>query len=186
MQQPFQPKTIIFSDHPEFTPNLTPRQIFEQGAFGGSYWRKIKSGITGLVYENQWMEFPDLQLMVMNNPTTRQLLDSPYQIKQLNKYDAKAGSSLEDWESKKWIVSQDPYGWVQWYCRFYYGRRSADDARQIGRWLNYTGPNGRFKRNLINQIIRAGKTYDDASVSPVIRQGLHQWAYCLVPEDLNS
>ena len=27
----------------------------------------------------------------------------------------------------------DPYGWFQWYCRFYQGRRSSDDERQVGR-----------------------------------------------------
>jgi hypothetical protein len=23
------------------------------------------------------------------------------------------------WEQSGWIVAQDPYGWFQWYCRFY-------------------------------------------------------------------
>ena len=34
---------IFFSDHPEFRPNLSPRQIFKLGSFGGTYWRPIKS-----------------------------------------------------------------------------------------------------------------------------------------------
>lgn len=180
-----EPRTIVFADRPEFTPNLTPRQIFEQGAFGGSYWRKLHSAVTKLVYENMWVEIPDLQLMVMNDPTKRQLLDSPVQNSMVNKYGVKAGSDLEEWESKGWIVAQDPYGWVQWYCRFYYGRRSPDDARQIDRWLKFAGPRGRFRRNLINQVVNRHTTYDDRSVSPVIRQGLHQWAYCLVAEHLD-
>ena len=33
-----------------------------------------------------------------------------------------------------WIHSDDPRGWFQWYCRYWRGRRMADDARQIGRW----------------------------------------------------
>ena len=47
---------------------------------------------------------------------------------------------------------QDPYGWVQWYCRFYKGRRIPDDERQIKRWLAFAGPKGRFKKRLINMI----------------------------------
>ena len=34
---------IHFEDHPEFRPNLSPRQIFKLGSFGGTYWRPIKS-----------------------------------------------------------------------------------------------------------------------------------------------
>ena len=34
---------IHFEDHPEFRPNLSPRQVFKLGSFGGTYWRPIKS-----------------------------------------------------------------------------------------------------------------------------------------------
>ena len=36
-------KSLIFNDHPEFQPNLTPKQIFESGSFGGTYFRQIYS-----------------------------------------------------------------------------------------------------------------------------------------------
>ena len=39
------------------------------------------------------------------------------------------------WESSGWINPCDPYGWFQWYCWFYLGRRTSDDERQIGRRL---------------------------------------------------
>ena len=42
-----------FKDHPEFTPNLTPQQMFKKGSFGGTYWRPIKSSITGKKYKNK-------------------------------------------------------------------------------------------------------------------------------------
>mgnify|MGYP003342327730 CR=1 FL=1 len=34
---------IVFEDYPEFRPNLTPREVMLAGAFGGSYFRPIKS-----------------------------------------------------------------------------------------------------------------------------------------------
>ena len=30
-------RKISFADYPEFTPNLTPRQMFQMGSFGGTY-----------------------------------------------------------------------------------------------------------------------------------------------------
>ena len=40
----------------------------------------------------------------------------------------------------------------QWYCRFYQGRRTADDERQIGRWKGVCGEKGRWKRSLVNKV----------------------------------
>lgn len=166
-----------FQDYPQFRPNLTPRQIFKMGSFGGTYWRPIHSHVTGKDYEDQHLEFDFLK----NIPThylTQQKCD-----KTINKYRANSGSSLEDWEDKGWIKEQDPYGWVQWYCRFYRGRRTEDDQRQIKRWLSFAGPSGRFRKRLINMCKQKGKDYDDYSVSPVIRQGLQHWGYKLTKED---
>jgi hypothetical protein len=38
----------------------------------------------------------------------------------------------------------DPYGWFQWYCRFYLGRRSTDDDRQVGRGKRCHSKTGEF------------------------------------------
>lgn len=65
------------------------------------------------------------------------------------------------------------------YCRFYLGRRSEDDARQISRFNQVMGPTGRFRTNLMNQIIRKNTRWDDVNVSPVIRQTLQHWGYRL-------
>jgi len=56
----------------------------------------------------------------------------------MNYFKIKAGQDLEDWEEKGWIRDQDPRGWFEWYTRFYFGRRSPDDERQIQRWKNIT------------------------------------------------
>ena len=48
-----------FKDYPEFTPNLTPKQIFALGSFidWGGYWRDINSSILGKRLSNQHKEF---------------------------------------------------------------------------------------------------------------------------------
>lgn len=61
------------------------------------------------------------------------------------------------------------------YCRFYRGRRSTDDPRQISRWLKSAGPKGRFRSQLCNKIIAANTHAGNAKISPVIRQTLLHW-----------
>jgi hypothetical protein len=170
---------LFFKDHPEFTPNLTPRQIFQLGSFGGTYWRPIRSGVTKKNYKNKHREFKWLRGIPDHKLTSEKC-----NLK-INKYGVHSGTSLKYWESKHWIKSQDPYGWVQWYCRFYNGRRTADDKRQIARWLAFAGPNGRFRLRLIHMIKRRRGKYNDAT-SPVIRQGLQHWAYKLTKADFAS
>ena len=57
----------------------------------------------------------------------------------LNKYCVECGTSLRFWESKGWINKIDPHGWFQWYFRYWKGRRSSDDIRQIDRWKKIVG-----------------------------------------------
>ena len=170
---------LHFKDHPEFQPNRSPKQIFQAGAFGGTYWRPIKSGVTKKNYKDQHFEFPKSWW----KGVPEKHLTSSECDKSVNKYKVTSGTSLDYWEDKGWIKAQDPYGWMQWYCRFYEGRRSDDDERQIKRWLAFTGPKGRFRRRLINMVKENKTRHDDVSVSPVIRQGLLQWGYELTKSD---
>ena len=163
--------TYIFKDHPEFTPNLSPNDVIEQGAFGGTYYRPIFSGVTKQNYKDQWMEFK------WSKKVTPEKLYQTTCEQSLNKFKVKSGTSLVFWEEKGWIKPQDPYGWFQWYCRFFNGRRSPDDERQIKRWLGICGPKGRFRNRLVNMIKNKKTTVHDYTVSPVIRQLLHQWGY---------
>lgn len=170
--------------HDQFKPNRTPKRVFQMGAFGGTYFRPIYSSVTGKNYKagnvirefKGWFKGMDIE---------KKIISEKYD-KKVNKYGVKCGSSLEAWEDSGWIVEQDPYGWFQWYCRYYKGRRTSDDERQIKRWLALAGPNGRFRRRLMNEIIKKKKTYDDISVSPVIRQVLLHWGYELTKKDLDN
>ena len=182
--------TLIFEDWPDFRPNLTPEDILRAGSFGGGYFRDIYSGVTGVHYKNAHEELPESWIEGLDS---EKYLRSTTYDKTINRYGvgcgAKQSPSRTDpfgqfyWESKDWIRPQDPYGWFQWYCRFYRGRRSDDDGRQIRRWLKCAGPRGRWKRNLIAKVLKAGTTYNDRTVSPVVRQTLQHWAYRLTEED---
>ena len=90
------------------------------------------------------------------------------------------GTSLRFWESKGWISKVDPCGWFQWYCRYWLGRRSSDDERQIRRWRAIFN---RFKSVLVKMIKNKGAKFDDYSVSPKIRQILLHWGHELVESD---
>ena len=176
---------VTFKDYPDFKPNLTPKQVLRMGSFGGTYFRDIKSKITGKKHsgKNAIKEYPKDWFKGIN--IDKKITSEEYD-KNVNTYKVKCGSSLEAWEKSGWIVKKDPYGWFQWYCRFYMGRRTKDDERQIDRWLKLTGPKGRFKRSLMNKIIKEGKDYNDKSVSPVIRQVLQHWGYKLSKRDLEQ
>eukprot|EP00746_Dinoflagellata_sp_MGD_P002441 gnl/MRDRNA2_/MRDRNA2_104741_c0_seq1.p1 gnl/MRDRNA2_/MRDRNA2_104741_c0~~gnl/MRDRNA2_/MRDRNA2_104741_c0_seq1.p1 ORF type:complete len:400 (-),score=88.06 gnl/MRDRNA2_/MRDRNA2_104741_c0_seq1:30-1229(-) len=177
--------TLFFVDHPEFRPNLTPEQVLRAGAFGGTYFRSIDSAVTGISYKgcDVIKEFPSSWFAGLN---LEEQVTSKYYRKTVNKYGVACGGSLGQWETSGWISTVDPYGWFQWYCRFYLGRRSSDDARQIDRWLKGEGPKGRWRLQLMNKIIKDRRKYDDVRTSPVMRQVLLHWAYELTSEDLEA
>jgi hypothetical protein len=100
---------------PDFKPELTPRQMLELGVFGGKYMTDCRD------------EFPESWFR-------RAKLCSERHDPRLNYFGVNASQSLTTWRYNGWIRPQDPRGWFQWYCRYYLGRRSADDARQVRRW----------------------------------------------------
>jgi hypothetical protein len=174
---------IVFKDWPEFKPNLSPKQIFQMGSFGGTYFRTINSKVVNKKLTNQhkefikrgWFKKLDIYKYVISNTCDPSI----------NKYKVRSGLSLEEWENNGWIKTVDPFGWFQWYCRFYCGRRCGDDKRQVDRWVKYTGEkSGRWRIRLINMCKKKGKKYDDYSVSPVIRQGLQHWGYQITAVDI--
>src|SRR5512144_1713978 len=101
--------------HPIFRPELTPKQMLRLGVFGGKYMTDCRA------------EFPASWFAGAKLSPER--YDS-----RLNYFGVKASQTLAQWRRQGWIHPQDPRGWFQWYCRYYSGRRSEDDERQIGRW----------------------------------------------------
>ena len=95
----------------DFSPNKTPVEIIKEGAFGGTCFRDIYSGINGKWYKNSWKEFDQLKDINKN------YYCSNYYDVRVNKYGVKCGTSLRFWENKGWITEIDPYGWFQWYFR---------------------------------------------------------------------
>ena len=100
---------------PVFKPELTPKQMLALGVFGGKYMTDCLA------------EFPASWF-------TRAKLARGRRDPRLNCFGVHASQSLQTWRLSGWIHPQDPRGWFQWYCRYYMGRRTADDARQIRRW----------------------------------------------------
>lgn len=155
-----------------FKPILTPREVIERGAFGGSYFGiSIHSSMLEDDYEDMFEDLfkgVDRELYLKKKYTPR-----------VNKYRIRSGMSYEYWLEMGWMRKQDPRGWFQWYCNYYRGRRSIDDERQIKRWNDFCGREGRWRNNIYSKIYRTG----DWDISPRIQQSLLHWGYEVNQED---
>ncbi|KAK9915511.1 hypothetical protein WJX75_000077 [Coccomyxa subellipsoidea] len=177
---------LVFSDVPDFRPTLRPKDVIQAGSFGGIYFhpRGGRAGIIspkGVAIDHK--EFPADWFEGLEPDMYR---GRKYRT-ELNKYKVNAGQNQAAWEEKGWIKPElDPRGWFQWYCRFYMGRRTDDDERQIKRWRGVAGEKGRWKRALVNRVLAANKHFNDATVSPVLRQTLLHWAYELTERDFDE
>ena len=159
----------------DFGANKMSVEVIREGAFGGTYFRDIYPGINGKWYKKSWKKFDQLK------DTDQNFYCSDYYDVSVNKYGVKCGTSLRFWENKGWINEIDPYGWFQWYFRYWLGRRSKDDKRQINGWKKIAS---RFRGKLVKMVKDAGSKFDNYSISPKIRQILLHWSYELTGKDL--
>lgn len=178
--------------------NVSPREILQLGAFGGTYFRPIQSAVLGGArIDRAWEDSPGglgIPKSWLKGLDVRKRVCSSVYDASVNLYKVRCGSSLEAWEKAGWIRKQDPYGWFQWYCRYHQGRRSPDDARQLARAAGIVGPRGRFRVRLCNLIREAAvkrgvplsEVIDDPSISPVIRQTLLHWGYRVTLHTFNQ
>ena len=137
----------------DFGTNKTPVEVIKEGAFGGTDFRDIYSGINGKWYKTSWKEFDELK-----NIDQKYYCSNYYDVS-VNKYCVKCGASLRFWENNGRI---NPYGWFQWYFRYWLGRRSLDVKRKIARWK---GIISRFKGKLVRMIKNANGRFDDYYIS---------------------
>jgi len=135
--------------HPEFKPELTPKQMLAMGVFGGKYMTDCKK------------EFPASWF-------ARAKLCHEKHDPELNFFGVNASQPLSVWREKGWIHPDDPRGWFQWYCRYYLGRRSEDDLRQIKRWKAITRHIAQLKKNCMKGDLLCRRRQ---------RQALLNWAY---------
>ena len=135
--------------HPEFQPELTPKEMLQLGVFGGKYMTDCKS------------EFPKSWF------SETKLCHERHDPK-LNYFGVNASQPLEVWLQKGWIYAEDPRGWFQWYCRYFMGRRCLDDERQIKRWKAVKRHVSQLRKNC-----RRG----DLTCRRKQRQALLHWAY---------
>lgn len=134
----------------DFKPQLTPKEMLELGSFGGLY---MTDGAKE--FPKSWFAKAKL------SPDKKRHED-------LNFFGINASQPLSVWREKGWIHEDDPRGWFQWYCRYYYGRRHEDDERQIKRWKAYRRHAAQVVKNC-----RKG----DLSCRGKQRQSLIHWAY---------
>ena len=135
---------------PEFTPDLTPREMLRLGVFAGKYMTDCRRE-----FPKSW--FAGAKLAARGRDRA------------LNFFGVDASQSLAEWRRKGWIHRDDPRGWFQWYCRYYMGRRLPDeDAHQIRRW--------KAIRRHVRQLQKACEP-GDLLCRRRQRQALLHWAY---------
>lgn len=137
---------------PRFKPELTPKEMLELGVFGGRYMRDCQKE-----FPKDWFKKAKLY------PEGK-----PGHDKNLNYFKVDASQPLNIWNKNGWINKQDPRGWFQWYCRYYMGRRSKDDDRQIKRWVAYRRHATQVQKNCMKKDLTCRKKQ---------RQSLLHWAY---------
>lgn len=136
--------------HPDFKPELTPKQMLELGVFGGKYMTDCKKE-----FPKDWFK--------------NAKLNSKFHDPNLNYFKVNASQPLSYWRKKGWIYHEDPRGWFQWYCRYYMGRRiPKEDERQIKRWKAMKRHIAQLKKHCLK---------GDLTCRPKQRQALLHWAY---------
>lgn len=135
-----------------FAPDLTPLQMLRAGVFRGEYF-----GGDMAEYPPEWAEAARAR---------------PWLGVRHNAFGVASGQSRAAWAAAGWLREQDPLGWFQWYCRWWLGRRSPDDPRQIARQRA-------FHRHSAQVRLHGG---GDLTRRRAQRQSLLQWAYDPYPD----
>jgi hypothetical protein len=151
-------------DRSKFNPFFTPIQMLQHGVFEGRYLNECVEE-----FGPEWFHKARIAHDKVPNPAKYNLLG------------VKSRRPLHEWNAAGWCHPQDPRGWFQWYNRFYRGRRSDDDKRQISRHNGFW----RHGNGCKNAAIRKDSC-GDPKFRPVQRQACLQWGISPFPELSNS
>lgn len=133
-----------------FNPAFTPHEMLRLGVFEGKYLNSTLDE-----YPAKWRN--GAKLSSTPDPS-------------VNLLGVKSRLPLSIWLDKGWVHPQDPWGWFQWYCRYYNGRRTDDDDRQIKRHRAFIRHSAQVELCL------------DITKRLVQRQALLQWSYDPFPD----
>jgi hypothetical protein len=159
----------------QFTPTLTPTQMVELGIFGGAYFSEQAGPDVESTVDFSMFEHVDINLYKRTKYSPK-----------VNRFKTRAGLTYKQWSDFGWFYSDDPYGWFEWYCKYHQGRRCWDDERQIKRWNEICGPNGRWRNRLYGMIYKCGGDINNEQISPRIRQTLLHWGYLTNQKDYQT
>lgn len=143
----------------EFGPSYTPEQCFKMGVFEGRYIESVKrSGKTPIGNMESWKKFDNVVSFT----------DEKRDAEKFNRFGIMSRQPLSVWRKNGWLTKESPYGHMQWYIHFFFGRRGikhngkSEDVWQIGRWRSYVSRH-------MGQIKSRGGATDKQ------KQGMLQW-----------
>lgn len=142
----------------EFPAYYNPKEMLIMGVFEGKYCNDCI-----LEFPREWFE-----AAIKAGSLSPEGADS-----NLNYWGIKSRMSLQEWIDKGWILDDDPdpRGWFQWYMRYWLGRRSVEDERQIKRWNQIKRHQAQVKKHSKGRL----------DERPKQRQTLLQWSYdCMI------
>ena len=147
----------IWTEYPAFKPELTPSEILNLGVFEGKK------------FNDCFREFPREWFLDAIEANKLSVLRP---MKKVNYFKVPSVSMVDNWrdeEHDSLMDSVDPRGFLQWYARFYLGRRDPSvDRKQINRWIAFTK---KFKK----MIEISCKEKDDRCKTKV-KQSMIGWA----------
>lgn len=137
----------------EFTPWYTPTQMLDLGIMMDTYYFEATKGVASKYTSHK-------------NALKRGDKRDPDR----NYFGVASRQSWKEWQRKGWLSKEDPAGWIEWYFKYFEGRRLPDeDKRQISRWKSFVARHQA-------QINQAG-VLKDLTKRLKQRQALLHWAW---------
>jgi hypothetical protein len=99
-------------EYAHFRPNLSPGEVLQAGAFGGTYFRDI--AYNGKEFKDAWKEFASPATDWFDGLDIETEVASQGYRPATNRYKVKSGQTLDVWLKKCWISEYDSHGWFHW------------------------------------------------------------------------